>query len=61
MPANHWSQFRPLCEVVEAAFLEAIFIGLQLPSDGHAPRRTLGRPRARVDHDHMPASRRRGD
>ena len=43
-------------KIVEAAFALTVLIGMQVPSDGHAPSRTFGRPGARVDHDQRPAS-----
>jgi hypothetical protein len=44
MSVSHWTRSRPILEVVEAAFAQAIFIGLQLPSDGHTRRWECGYP-----------------
>jgi hypothetical protein len=46
MPASHWSRSKPVFEMVEAAFAEAVFIGPQFPSDGHTPGWECGYPRA---------------
>src|ERR1700690_509569 len=44
IPARHWTRSRPIFEMAEAAFAEAIFIGLQLPPDCHTPRWECGNP-----------------
>jgi GTP cyclohydrolase II len=35
MSVSHWTHSRTILEMVEAAFAEAIFIGLQLPGGRH--------------------------
>jgi hypothetical protein len=46
MPARRWNRSKPIFEMVEAAFAEAIFIGLRFTAGlPHSGRREGGKPR----------------